>query len=76
MKKSFKVPGQETIEIPVYNGNESVGGKVDIIVPPGKKYDHQGIKIEMIGLIGKRSPSRTISHTDFSKYSSLHASLR
>ena len=53
LKKTFKVPGQETIDIPVYNGNESVSGKVDIILPPGKKYDHLGIKIEMIGLIGE-----------------------
>jgi vacuolar protein sorting-associated protein 26 len=51
-KKSMKVPGQETITVPVYNGNESVSGKVDLIVPSGKKFEHLGVKIEMIGHIG------------------------
>ncbi len=36
----------------IYSGTESVSGSVDILVPPGKKIDHMGIKIEMIGHIG------------------------
>lgn len=50
----MKIPGQESISVPVYNGNESVSGKVDLIVPSGKKFEHLGIKIEMIGHIGER----------------------
>ena len=54
-KKVFKIPGSttETVEFPIYNGNESVSGKIDVIVQAGKKYEHLGIKVEMIGQIGK-----------------------
>lgn len=51
-KRTFKTPGQETVAIPVYNGNEAISGKVDVIVPSGKKFEHLGIKVEMIGHIG------------------------
>lgn len=52
-KKSLKVQGGDPIEVPVYNGQENVCGVVDISVPPGKKIEHQGIRIEMIGQTGK-----------------------
>ena len=52
-KKSLKVQGGDPIEVPVYNGQENVAGVVDISVPPGKKVEHQGIRIEMIGQTGK-----------------------
>mmetsp|Transcript_33371 Transcript_33371/g.48372 ORF Transcript_33371/g.48372 Transcript_33371/m.48372 type:complete len:332 (-) Transcript_33371:535-1530(-) len=38
-----------TMELPVYGGQENVSGMVDISVPPGKKIEHLGVKIEMIG---------------------------
>ena len=52
-KKLVKVQGQEPVELPVYTGQELVAGVVDISVPPGKKIEHQGIRIEMIGQTGK-----------------------
>ena len=54
-KKAFKAPNAAEIasELLLYNGNEAVSGKVDIVVPPGKKYEHLGIKVEMIRVIGK-----------------------
>lgn len=48
-KKLVKVQGQEPVELPVYTGQEVVSGVVDISVPPGKKIEHQGVRIEMIG---------------------------
>lgn len=52
-KKSFKVPKGEPIMIPVYFGQEVVSGEAEITVPAGKKVEHQGIRIEMIGQTGK-----------------------
>lgn len=51
-KKSFKLSDKETVDIPIYNGQENISGVVDVIVPPGKKIEHQGIRIEMIGQTG------------------------
>jgi vacuolar protein sorting-associated protein 26 len=51
-KKTMKVQGGDPITVPVYTGQELVNGVVDISVPPGKKIDHQGIRIEMIGQTG------------------------
>ena len=52
-KKLTKVQGQDPVELLVYTGQEVVSGVVDISVPPGKKIDHQGIRIEMIGQTGE-----------------------
>jgi len=35
----------------IFLGNEPVSGKVEVSVTPGKKLDHQGVKIEMVGRI-------------------------
>mmetsp|Transcript_20020 Transcript_20020/g.28752 ORF Transcript_20020/g.28752 Transcript_20020/m.28752 type:complete len:305 (-) Transcript_20020:164-1078(-) len=52
LKKEVKAPGSDnTEELLIYEGQEPVKGTVEIIVPSGKKVDHLGIKIEMIGLI-------------------------
>jgi len=42
---------REPIELLVYGGQESVSGSVEISVPSGKKIDHLGVKIEMIGQV-------------------------
>jgi vacuolar protein sorting-associated protein 26 len=55
MKKKIRVQGGDPIELPVYNGQENVAGTVEIAIPPGKKVEHQGIRIEMIGQTGKQS---------------------
>lgn len=49
VKKSFK---GEAIDLPLYNGDETVSGKVDVLIPAGKKFEHLGLKVEMIGHIG------------------------
>lgn len=46
-----------TQSLPVYEGTESVSGKVEISIPSGKKVDHLGIKIEMLGFVGERHRS-------------------
>lgn len=51
--KKVRIQGQEPEDMLIYSGTESVGGTIDIIVPGGKKIDHLGVKIEMIGHIGK-----------------------
>lgn len=35
----------------MYEGTEAVSGKVDITIPSGKKLEHLGIKIEMLGFV-------------------------
>eukprot|EP00611_Tribonema_gayanum_P023097 TRINITY_DN4792_c0_g1_i1.p1 TRINITY_DN4792_c0_g1~~TRINITY_DN4792_c0_g1_i1.p1 ORF type:complete len:300 (+),score=137.08 TRINITY_DN4792_c0_g1_i1:218-1117(+) len=37
--------------VPIFVGNEPVSGAVTVLVAPGKKVDHMGIKVEMIGQI-------------------------
>jgi vacuolar protein sorting-associated protein 26 len=52
-KKSVKQQGKvESEELLIYGGQESVSGSIEVVIPPGKKIEHQGIKIEMIGHIG------------------------
>jgi len=43
-------PG-EIEKVYLYHGNETVSGKVHVKVPPGKKIEHNGAKIELIGQI-------------------------
>ena len=51
-KKLVRSPGNEgPKEQLIYGGQESVSGTVEIAVPPGKKIEHLGVKIEMIGQI-------------------------
>lgn len=38
--------------LPVYSGFSSVQGVVSIAIPRGKKLDHTGIKIELLGRVG------------------------
>jgi vacuolar protein sorting-associated protein 26 len=52
-KKNFKLSDKETVEIPIYSGQENISGVVDVAVPAGKKIEHQGIRIEMIGQTGE-----------------------
>lgn len=46
-----RMPGAEKQEQLIYGGQESVSGTVEISIPPGKKIEHLGVKIEMIGQI-------------------------
>jgi vacuolar protein sorting-associated protein 26 len=50
-RKLVRVPGADPVEQLIYNGTESVQGAVELSAPPGKKIEHQGIKIELIGQI-------------------------
>lgn len=52
LRRTIRVQGGDPIDLPVYSGNENVSGVVDISLPPGKKIEHQGIRIEMIGQTG------------------------
>jgi vacuolar protein sorting-associated protein 26 len=38
-------------ELLLFSGNESVSGQVTVSVPAGKKFEHLGIKLELIGQI-------------------------
>lgn len=37
----------------LFIGNEPVKGNIQIIVPDGKQLEHKGVKVELIGQIGK-----------------------
>lgn len=57
-KKTMKIQqgaGGTSIDLPIYSGQENVAGIVEISVPQGKKIEHSGIRIEMIGQTGKTS---------------------
>eukprot|EP01099_Mayorella_cantabrigiensis_P002152 TRINITY_DN1944_c1_g3_i2.p1 TRINITY_DN1944_c1_g3~~TRINITY_DN1944_c1_g3_i2.p1 ORF type:complete len:243 (-),score=36.04 TRINITY_DN1944_c1_g3_i2:369-1097(-) len=41
----------EVEKVYLYHGNETVAGKVIVKVPPGKKIEHNGVKIELLGQI-------------------------
>lgn len=43
------------VRLPLYIGNETVRGEIDIKLKPGKKLDHLGIKVEFVGVIGMYS---------------------
>ena len=40
--------------LPIYGGNEKVSGRVDVVVPGGKRMEHLGVKVELKGVIGER----------------------
>ena len=47
-KKVVKLSNKnDTDELLIYGGQENVTGHVDIMIPPGKKIEHLGVKIEM-----------------------------
>jgi vacuolar protein sorting-associated protein 26 len=51
-KKLVRVPGGGAQEEQlIYGGQEPVSGTVELSVPPGKKVEHLGVKIELIGQI-------------------------
>jgi len=53
----YDVPNEKggITKLPIYIGDEPVRGKVLIKPKPGKKLEHQGIKIEFIGQIGSQN---------------------
>lgn len=47
-KKVVKLPSKnDTEELIIYGGQENVTGHIDVMIPPGKKIEHLGVKIEM-----------------------------
>jgi len=48
---SFKCPAGTTETVPLYKDGDTVRGEVSIIPNGGKKFDHQGIKVELLGQI-------------------------
>jgi len=53
-EKAKLVASDPTSVAPIYMGQDPLVGIAEIVVPPGKKVEHLGIKIELIGQIGKR----------------------
>jgi hypothetical protein len=52
--KIIKIAGQTIpVQMLVYAGHETVSGNVEVTVPQGKKIEHLGLKVEMIGQVGK-----------------------
>ena len=53
---------EKLTRIPLYADGESVIGKVQVRVRDGKRLDHQGIKVEFVGIIG------ILSSTNYKNY--------
>ena len=53
-RKSIEVSSEEAQqELMIYSGSDKVSGTVKVIIPSGKKLEHLGIKVEVIGTIGR-----------------------
>jgi hypothetical protein len=48
-----KTKEKYTKQLPLFVGDDSVKGEVEIRLNNTRKLDHMGIKIELIGMIGK-----------------------
>ncbi|TFJ80769.1 hypothetical protein NSK_007946 [Nannochloropsis salina CCMP1776] len=51
IKKEMSSGRGTTHLLPLYQAHEGVGGIVEVILAPGKKLEHLGIKIELVGAI-------------------------
>jgi hypothetical protein len=51
MQASVKKENGQTVLVPLFLGQESVVGEVRIDPVPGKKVEHTGLKIELLGQI-------------------------
>jgi vacuolar protein sorting-associated protein 26 len=64
-KLALREKNSEMTKLPVFNDRESISGKIIINLNKIKKYEHQGIKVELFGMIenlqDKKSVSRFIS---------------
>ena len=52
-RKTITVDGPEGAKLilPIFTQGEAIEGKVRVVLPPGKKLDHIGIRLEVIGII-------------------------
>ena len=50
-KRSLSPGNPNAAILPVFQSSETVAGKVEIKAPPGKKVEHMGVKIELIGQV-------------------------
>ena len=53
-RETIKVDGgadNTKMELPIFTHGESIEGTVRVVLPPGKKMDHIGIRLEIIGII-------------------------
>ncbi|CAG9327860.1 VPS26B_2 [Blepharisma stoltei] len=48
---TFKESSGKEVSLPVYTGNEDISGRLVVNMKRGKKIEHQGIKVELIGRI-------------------------
>lgn len=53
-RELFTLKGADGAEkkLPIFMGPEDIRGIVSISTPPGKKIEHMGVKIELLGIIG------------------------
>lgn len=54
-QKYHKVRTQkgEKIKLPIYTANDDISGEVKVELKDTKKYEHLGVKIMLIGFLGK-----------------------
>jgi len=51
LKKSFRQANGDRTEFCIFEGTEPVSGNINILLPDGKRIEHIGIRIELIGQI-------------------------
>jgi len=43
------------VKLPLFQGEDDISGKCEISIGNSKKFEHTGIRVELIGKIGKKS---------------------
>lgn len=54
-RKHFKTKNEkgEKIKLPIYTANDDISGVVKVELKDTKKYEHLGIKIMLVGYLGR-----------------------
>ncbi|XP_073155850.1 vacuolar protein sorting-associated protein 26B-like isoform X2 [Henckelia pumila] len=48
----LKKENGRTVMVPLFQSRENISGKISIVPVSGKKVEHNGIKVELLGQIG------------------------
>ncbi|KAK9823987.1 hypothetical protein WJX72_006812 [[Myrmecia] bisecta] len=48
---TVKAKGNETEQLPLYTNRDTIAGEIKVSNVPGKKVEHQGVKVQLLGVI-------------------------
>jgi vacuolar protein sorting-associated protein 26 len=56
LQVAIKKDNGKTLMVPAFQSLETIAGEVSVAPVPGKRVEHQGVKIELLGQIGMMHP--------------------